>query len=181
MAQVAAETEGAWIRKGATPEEVITPGPENRPIAHPYTKLMVANASVNQGAGFIMTSLAEARRRGIASDRLVYVGYGAAAHESGNFLELLVRKSHRTVLPKPPRVGDGDSRSFSSAVQRRASGTGNNKTMPMARKMMIVAMPTRWLPAAVVAHTRLRGDGVRGEQDIQGTGPDYEIDWEEDV
>lgn len=87
MAQVAAETEGAWIRKGATAEEVITPGPENRPVAHPYTKLMVANASVNQGAGFIVTSLAEARRRGVADYRVVHVGYGAAAKEPAEFLD----------------------------------------------------------------------------------------------
>ena len=66
--------------------EVIAPSDNNRLIAFPYTKLQVANSSVNQGAGFIVTSLAEARRRGIADDRLVYVGYGAAAHESGNFL-----------------------------------------------------------------------------------------------
>ena len=87
MSEVAATNEGAWIRTPVTAEDIVTPSENNRPIAFPYTKLQVANASVNQGAGFIMTSLAEARRRGIASDRLVYVGYGAAAHESGNFLE----------------------------------------------------------------------------------------------
>src|SRR3546814_18602236 len=51
----------------------------NRPIAFPYSKLMVANSSVNQGAGFLVASLAEARRRGIAEDRLIHVGMGAAA------------------------------------------------------------------------------------------------------
>ena len=87
MSEVAAENDGAWIRTPVTAEDIVTPSESNRPIAFPYTKLQVANASVNQGAGFIMTSLAEAKRRGIASDRLVHVGYGAAAHESGNFLE----------------------------------------------------------------------------------------------
>ena len=87
MSEVATENEGAWIRTPVTAEDIVTPTESNRPIAFPYTKLQVANASVNQGAGFIMTSLAEAKRRGIASDRLVHVGYGAAAHESGNFLE----------------------------------------------------------------------------------------------
>jgi acetyl-CoA C-acetyltransferase len=42
---------------------------------------MVANSSVNQGAGFIVTSLAEARARGIADDKMIFVGRGAAAHE----------------------------------------------------------------------------------------------------
>ncbi|MBR27374.1 MAG: acetyl-CoA acetyltransferase [Rhodobacteraceae bacterium] len=87
FAEVAAGNDGAWIRRGATAEEIVTPGPDNRPLAHPYTKLMVANSSVNQGAGFIVTSLAEARRRGVAEDRLVYVGRGAAAMETLDPLE----------------------------------------------------------------------------------------------
>lgn len=86
MSEVAAESDGAWIRKPVSAEDVITPSESNRPIAFPYTKLQVANSSVNQGAGFIVTSLAEARRRGIAEARMVWVGHGAAAHESGNFL-----------------------------------------------------------------------------------------------
>lgn len=86
MSKVAADSEGAWIRKPVSAADVVTPSDSNRPIAFPYTKLQVANSSVNQGAGFIVTSLAEARRRGIAEDRLVHVGYGVAAHESGNFL-----------------------------------------------------------------------------------------------
>jgi acetyl-CoA C-acetyltransferase len=48
---------------------------------------MVANSSVNQGAGFIVTSLARARAAGVAEDRLVYVGRGAAAHEPDDFLK----------------------------------------------------------------------------------------------
>ena len=86
MSKVAATGEGAWIRKPVGAQEVVTPSDGNRPIAFPYTKLQVANSSVNQGAGFIVTSLAEAQRRGIAEDRLVWLGHGAAAHESGNFL-----------------------------------------------------------------------------------------------
>ena len=86
MSQVAATSPGAWLRKRVGADEIITPGDSNRAIAFPYTKLQVANSSVNQGAGFIVTSLAEARRKGIAEDRLVFLGYGAAAHESDNFL-----------------------------------------------------------------------------------------------
>src|SRR5690606_5683004 len=58
----------------------------NRPIAFPYSKLMVANSSVNQGAAFLVASLAEARRRGIAEERLIYVGMGAAAKEPASIL-----------------------------------------------------------------------------------------------
>ncbi|MCU1482792.1 MAG: Acetyl-CoA acetyltransferase [Subtercola sp.] len=82
MSEVAAETDGAWLRKSLTPEEIITPTADNRPIAFPYTKLMVANSSVNQGAAVILTSLALARAAGIPEERLIYVGHGAAAGES---------------------------------------------------------------------------------------------------
>lgn len=86
MSSVAAACEHAWLRRELSAPEVITPTDRNRPIAFPYTKLQVANAAVNQGAGFLVTSLAEAGRRGVARDRLVFVGYGAAAAEAEDFL-----------------------------------------------------------------------------------------------
>ena len=86
MSEVATGNESAWLRDPVTAEEVVTPSPDNRPIAFPYTKLQVANSSVNQGAGFLVASLAEARERGVPEDRLVFAGHGAACHEDGNFL-----------------------------------------------------------------------------------------------
>ncbi|WOF42057.1 acetyl-CoA acetyltransferase [Sphingopyxis indica] len=86
FSQVAAANDGAWIRKAAAPAEILDVNERNRPIAFPYSKLMVANSSVNQGAGFLVASLAEARRRGIAEDRLIYVGMGAAAKEPPSIL-----------------------------------------------------------------------------------------------
>ncbi len=87
MSEVAATNSGAWIRKSVSPEAMLSSGEGNRPIAFPYNKLMVANASVNQGAGFIIASLAEARRRGVPEDRIIYVGMGAAAKEAGSILK----------------------------------------------------------------------------------------------
>ena len=81
MSQVAANSEGAWIKTSRSPEEITEPGADNRPIAFPYNKLMVANSSVNQGAALIVTSLKIAREAGISEKRLIYVGPGAAAHE----------------------------------------------------------------------------------------------------
>ncbi|MBN8849154.1 MULTISPECIES: acetyl-CoA acetyltransferase [unclassified Sphingomonas] len=86
FSRVANETPAAWIHAPKTPDEVIEPTADNRPIAFPYTKLMVANSSVNQGAGFIVTSLAEARRRGVPEARVVHVGRGASAHEADDFM-----------------------------------------------------------------------------------------------
>ncbi|GAA3802809.1 acetyl-CoA acetyltransferase [Qipengyuania pelagi] len=87
MSAVAADNAHAWLDDVVSAEEVVTPSSRNRPIAFPYTKFQVANASVNQGAGFLVTSLAEARRRGIAEQRLIHIGYGAAAREDADFLE----------------------------------------------------------------------------------------------
>lgn len=82
MSSVAAQNESAWLRKTMQPADIVTPSASNRPISYPYTKLQVANMAVNQGAAFIVTSLAEARRRGVPEDRLVYPGYGAGAAEA---------------------------------------------------------------------------------------------------
>jgi acetyl-CoA C-acetyltransferase len=91
MSDVAAANEHAWLREPRTPDEILTPSPQNRPIAFPYTKLMVANASVNQGAGFLVASLAKARAMGVSEDRLVFVGFGAAAREPS---DVLARESY---------------------------------------------------------------------------------------
>ncbi|UPT63901.1 MAG: hypothetical protein M0D54_04985 [Hyphomonadaceae bacterium JAD_PAG50586_4] len=79
FSQVAAAHDGAWIRKPVSVDDVVRVTPDNRPIAFPYNKLMVANSSVNQGAAFIVTSLAQALQRGVPEERLIYVGHGAAA------------------------------------------------------------------------------------------------------
>jgi len=87
FSQVAAANEGAWIRNPVPAADILTASDKNRAIAFPYNKLMVANSSVNQGAAFIVASLAAARRRGVPEDRMIYVGMGAAAKESGSFLK----------------------------------------------------------------------------------------------
>lgn len=86
LSRVAADNQHAWLRTPCTPEQILEASPSNRLIAFPYTKLMVANASVNQGAAFIVTSLARAKAAGMAERRLVYVGRGAAAREPGDVL-----------------------------------------------------------------------------------------------
>ncbi|MCX7360064.1 MAG: acetyl-CoA acetyltransferase [Alphaproteobacteria bacterium] len=86
LSRVAAGNPNAWLRTAYTPEQILDVSPKNRPIAFPYTKLMVANASVNQGAAFIVTSLAKAKAAGVAESQLIYVGRGAAAREPGDVL-----------------------------------------------------------------------------------------------
>jgi len=86
MSRVAAANSNAWLREALPAQKILEVSPANRPIAFPYTKLMVANASVNQGAAFIVTSLARAKAHGVAETRLIYVGRGAAAREPGDVL-----------------------------------------------------------------------------------------------
>ncbi len=86
-AAVAARQPNAWIRTAFTPDQITTPRPDNRPIAWPYTKLMVANMAVNQGAAVIVTSLAAARAAGAPDERLVFIWGGAAANEPTDYLQ----------------------------------------------------------------------------------------------
>src|SRR5882724_9453321 len=83
---VASQNPNAWLKRRFTPAEITTPTPDNRLIAWPYTKLMVANPTVNMGAAVLITSLAKARAAGIAEDRLVHVWGGASAEEPRDYL-----------------------------------------------------------------------------------------------
>ncbi|MBB4101362.1 acetyl-CoA acetyltransferase [Sphingomonas kyeonggiensis] len=85
-AAAAAENPRAWMRKAPGADEIVTPGEANRLIAWPYTKLMVANPLVNQGAAVIVTSLEAARQAGIPDERIVHILGGAAASEPRDFL-----------------------------------------------------------------------------------------------
>ncbi|MBB6095395.1 acetyl-CoA acetyltransferase [Povalibacter uvarum] len=84
---VAADNPYSWLQQRFTPQQIATPAPDNRPIAWPYTKHMVANPFVNQGAAVLVTSLARARELGIAPQRLIYVWSGASANEPTDYLQ----------------------------------------------------------------------------------------------
>jgi acetyl-CoA C-acetyltransferase len=84
--EAASRNPNAWLKRHFAPKEITTPTADNRLIAWPYTKLMVANPTVNMGAAVILTSLAKARAAGIAEDRLVYPIGGASAEEPRDYL-----------------------------------------------------------------------------------------------
>src|ERR1700729_3226451 len=86
FATTASENPNAWLKRRFTSEEITTPTPDNRLIAWPYTKLMVANPTVNMGGAILMTSLAKARAAGISEDRLIYPLGGASAEEPRDYL-----------------------------------------------------------------------------------------------
>ncbi|MEI8239171.1 MAG: hypothetical protein WCI22_07080 [Actinomycetota bacterium] len=81
FSQVAADNPYAWIREAKTPEEIRTPGPDNRMVGLPYTKYMNSNNDVDMGAALIMCSAEKARALGVPSDRWVFPHSGTDCHE----------------------------------------------------------------------------------------------------
>jgi acetyl-CoA C-acetyltransferase len=84
--RVASENPNSWLKKRFSADDITTPTPENRLIAWPYTKLMVANPTVNMGGAVLLTSLAKARAAGVPEDKLVYLAGGASAEEPRDYL-----------------------------------------------------------------------------------------------
>lgn len=87
FSKVAAAHPAAWLARPVSSEEVTEPASGNRLIAWPYTKLMVANPIVNQGAAVVLVSLGLARKLGISENRFVAIHGGAAAEEPVSFLD----------------------------------------------------------------------------------------------
>ncbi len=114
-AETAADNPNAWIRTAPDAEAIATVTADNRMIAWPYPKLMVANPSVNQAAAVIVTSLAIARELGVAEDRLVHIWGGAHAAESEDYL-MRDRYDHSTaqaaVLDCAVAIAGGDAARF---------------------------------------------------------------------
>jgi acetyl-CoA C-acetyltransferase len=81
---VAVDNPHAWIRKSVTAEEIVEPGPQNRMISWPYTKLMNSNNMVDQGAALILTSVELATRLRIPAESWVYPHAGTDAHDTSS-------------------------------------------------------------------------------------------------
>jgi acetyl-CoA C-acetyltransferase len=114
-AAVAAENPEAWIKRAATPDEITTPTPDNRLIAWPYTKLMVANPMVNQSAAILVTSLAKARAAGVPEDRMVHLVGGASADEPRDYLDrdqYVESHAQNAVLKAAMALAGGDGTAF---------------------------------------------------------------------
>ena len=111
----ASQNPNAWLKRRFTPEDITTPTPDNRLIAWPYTKLMVANPMVNMGGAVLMTSLAKARAAGISEDRLVHIHGGASAEEPRDYLErdrFIESHAQNAVLKTVMDLAGGDGKAF---------------------------------------------------------------------
>jgi len=114
-AEVAAHNPSAWIRHAPDAATIAEVGDDNRLIAWPYPKLMVANPQVNQSAAVIVTSLAAARAAGVPDERCIHIWGGAHAVEPEDYL-LRDRYDHSTaqtaVLQRAVALVGGDARRF---------------------------------------------------------------------
>lgn len=81
FAEVAAGNPWAWDHRRWTADEITLPGPGNRMLSTPYTKRLVANDRVDQGAAVILCSAQAARSAGIPEDRWVFPWAAAEGHD----------------------------------------------------------------------------------------------------
>ena len=82
FSHVAAGNPHAWSRELVPAEEIWAPGPDNRMISWPYTKLMNSNNMVDQGAALILMSVGKAEELQIPRDRWVFPYAGTDAHDT---------------------------------------------------------------------------------------------------
>jgi acetyl-CoA C-acetyltransferase len=115
FSKVASENPSSWLKKRFSSDEITTSTPDNRLIAWPYTKLMVANPTVNMGAAVLLTSLAKARTAGIGEDRLIYPIGGASAEEPRDYLlrdQFYESHPQNAVLQAVMDLVGGDGKAF---------------------------------------------------------------------
>lgn len=113
--EAASANPNAWLKRHFAKDEITTPSPDNRLIAWPYTKLMVANPTVNMGAAVLLTSLAKAREAGIPEERLIYPVGGASAEEPRDYLvrdQFYESHPQNAVLHAVMDLAGGDGRAF---------------------------------------------------------------------
>jgi acetyl-CoA C-acetyltransferase len=112
---VAARNPHSWLKRTFDADAIMTPTADNRLIAWPYNKLMVANPMVNQGAALIVTSLARAREAGVPEDRIVHFVGGASAEEPRDYLvreQYVESHAQNAVLNTVIDLAGGDGRTF---------------------------------------------------------------------
>ena len=86
----------AWSKEAKTAAQIISAGPENRPVAFPYTKYMNSYVTVDQGAALILMSEEKAKKNTVAGWQTVYFLGGGYAQDPQRFM---VEKSDFTDSP----------------------------------------------------------------------------------
>ncbi|MEZ4331469.1 MAG: hypothetical protein R3F35_06930 [Myxococcota bacterium] len=73
MSRIARDHPRAWIREAPSAERIREPGPGNRMVNYPYTKLMTSNIAVDQAAALLVCSERAMRRFGVADEKRVFL------------------------------------------------------------------------------------------------------------
>ena len=94
---IAARNRFAAIQSSLAAEQIRTPGPENRLVGFPYTKLMNSNNDVDQAAALLLCSAERAEALGVPHDRWVFLHGGG----EGNDVTFL---SERNSLGESPAI-----------------------------------------------------------------------------
>lgn len=81
MTRVAAGNPNAWFREARSPDFLVEERADNRMVAYPYTKHMVAIMDVDIAAALIVTTEAKADALGIAQEKRVYPWATAYVHD----------------------------------------------------------------------------------------------------
>ncbi len=79
---VAAENPWSWDREAKTAAQIREPSRDNRMIAFPYTKAMVANNTVDMASAILLCSVDAAAAAGASADRLVFPHVVTSSHET---------------------------------------------------------------------------------------------------
>src|ERR1700719_4299081 len=176
FATTASENPNAWLKRRFAADEITTPTPDNRLIAWPYTKLMVANPTVNMGGAILMTSLAKARAAGISEDRLIYPLGGASAEEPRDYLlrdQFYESHPQNAVLKAVMEFAGGDGRKFDAIelyscfpcvpkMARRPLGLGSDAQPTVTGGLTFFGAPLNtYMTHAACAMVRKMRDGAR--------------------
>ena len=70
---MAAANPHAWFRRERSPDELIHVSSENRLVAHPYPKNLVAIMDVDMASGLLIASHEKAEALGVPQDRRIYL------------------------------------------------------------------------------------------------------------
>lgn len=73
MSRIAAAQPAAWIREPVGAAAIREPGPGNRMVHYPYTKLMTSNIAVDQAAAFLVCSEEAADRFGVPQSKRIHL------------------------------------------------------------------------------------------------------------
>jgi acetyl-CoA C-acetyltransferase len=105
---IAARNPCSWQAGALSPSEIREPSPDNRMIAFPYTKAMVANNTVDMASALLVCNVDVALSAGVPADRMVFPLVVASAHETWKL-------ANRDVLHRCPSLEAAATAAFRHA------------------------------------------------------------------